>query len=141
MATGGGEGREAEDETKGCLLGLMCDKCSQLGEFSCSLEQVIIQGLLLARPCPTLYRFTCNQHCAFPPKPLSQPPFDAYPLGKTDIEQLLFNCNISAKTTCRVFGWKGVGIKTYRPPEQEEIQGGEYKTSHLSPESEPIRAR
>lgn len=141
MAPGGGEGREAEDETKGCLLGLMCDKCSQLGEFSCSLEQVIIQGLLLAQPCPALYWFTCNQHCAFSPKPLSQPPFDAYPLGKTGIEQLLLNCNISAKTTCRVCGWKG--IKTYRPPEQEGkgIRSGEFKTSHLSPESEPIRAR
>lgn len=66
-----------------------------------------------ARPCIGLHA-TNTVH--FPPKPLSQPPFDAYPLGKTGIEQLLLNCNISAKTTCRVCRWKGVGIKTDRPP-------------------------
>lgn len=49
---------EEEDETKGCLLWLMCDKCSQLGEFSRSLEQVIIQELQLALPTPALYWYT-----------------------------------------------------------------------------------
>lgn len=53
-----GKGKKEEDETKGRLLWLMCDKCSQLGEFSRSLEQVIIQELLLARPRPTLYWLT-----------------------------------------------------------------------------------
>lgn len=41
---------EGEDKTKGRLLWLMCDKCSRLGEFSCSLEQVIMQESLLAQP-------------------------------------------------------------------------------------------
>lgn len=49
---------EKEDETKACLLWLMCDKCSRLGEFSRSLEQVIMQELLLAWPRPALYWFT-----------------------------------------------------------------------------------
>lgn len=41
---------EGKDKTKGRLLWLMCDKCSRLEEFSRSLEQVIMQELLLARP-------------------------------------------------------------------------------------------
>ncbi len=45
---------EKQDETKGRLLWLMCDKCRRLGEFSRSLEQVIIQELLHARLTPTL---------------------------------------------------------------------------------------
>lgn len=53
-----GKEREEEDETKERLLWLMCDKCSRLGEFSCSLEQVIMQELLPTRPRPALYWFS-----------------------------------------------------------------------------------
>lgn len=75
MELGGKEkkGMEDEDETKARLLWLMCDKCSQLGEFSRSLEQVIMQELLLARPKPALYWFTethATDDVRFPPKPL-----------------------------------------------------------------------
>lgn len=68
---------EEEDETKGRLLWLMCDKCSQLGEFSRSLEQVIMQDLQLAQPRPALYWFTkmhvTNGLC-FPLNLLAIPP-------------------------------------------------------------------
>lgn len=73
---------EEEDETKGRLLWLMCDKYSRLGEFSRSLEQVIIQELLLARPRPALCWFT-ETHATvgvhFPLNRLSQPP-ETHPL-------------------------------------------------------------
>lgn len=53
------EGGKVEDtETEDHLLCLMCDKCSQLGEFSCSLEQVITQEMLLVRPRSALDCFS-----------------------------------------------------------------------------------
>lgn len=68
---------EEQDETKGRLLWLMCDKCSRLGEFSRSLERVIMQELLLARPRPATYWFTethASDGVRFPLNRLAIPP-------------------------------------------------------------------
>lgn len=85
----------------------MCDKCSQLGSFHAHWSRSLFRDCCL----PLLYWFTCNRRCAFPPKPLSHPPLVACPLGHAGIEQLLFCCYISTKTTWGVCGWKEVGIK------------------------------
>lgn len=77
-----GKGMEDEDETKGRLLWLMCDKYSQLGEFSRSLEQVIIQESLLARPRPGLCWFTethATDGLHFPLNGLAKPPPPKHP--------------------------------------------------------------
>lgn len=119
-----GKGKKEEDETKGRLLWLMCDKCSQLGEFSRSLEQVIIQELLLARPRPTLYWLTemhARDGVRFPLNRSANPPLPTHVSWHwhTGIEQLLLNCNIStAQAVCR---WREVDIKLREGPKEGHL--------------------
>lgn len=105
----------------------MCDKCSQLEEFSRSLEQVIIQELLLTRPRPAPYWFTemhATDGVLLPLNRLANPlpnilahPLVACLRGHTGIEQLLLNCKISTKAVVwlnteqpicsKRVGWRG----------------------------------
>lgn len=106
-----GKGMEEEDETKGRLLWLMCDKCSQLGEFSRSLEQVIMQELLLARPRPALYWFTemhATDGVCFPLNRLANPPKHSHlhPLLNVSYDPLALSSRFSTVTL--VCGWKKV---------------------------------
>lgn len=81
-----------------------------VGEFSRSLEQVIIQGLPLTAAA-SVYTHPTPPPPNPPPKPLSHPTLVARPLGHAGVEQLLLRCNISTKTTRGECECKEEGIK------------------------------
>lgn len=98
-----------------------------VGEFSRSLERVIIQGLPLtaaasvytqpSRPPPPP-----NLPPAPPsPKPLSRPTLVARPPGHAGIEQLLLRSNISTKTTRGERECKGVGTERTKTTTKKRI--------------------
>lgn len=67
-----------------------------VGEFSRSLEQVIIQGLPLTASASVYTQPSHPTHSRSPsPKPLSHPTLVARPLGHGGVEQLLLHCDIS----------------------------------------------
>lgn len=126
-----GKGKKEEDETKGRLLWLMCDKRSQLGEFSRSLEQVIIQELLLARPRPTLYWFTethARDGVRFPLNRSANPPHappPRYMSPGTDTLALNSCCStvisrrrLHREWLCR---WREVDIKLREGPQKGHL--------------------
>lgn len=114
-------GMEVEDETKARLLWLMCDKCSQLGVFSRSLKQVIMQEWLPALLRPTQYWFSemhATDDVCFFLKRLATPPNTLthtllqVSWGQIGFEQLLLNCNISSKTAFWSCGCRREGNTT-----------------------------
>lgn len=90
-----------------------------VGEFSRSLERVIIQGLPLTAAA-SVYTQPSRPPTPTPPhpppappspKPLSRPTLVARPPGHAGIEQLLLGSNISTKTTRGERECKEVGIE------------------------------
>lgn len=83
-----------------------------VGEFSRSLERVIIQGLPLTAAA-SVYTQPSRPPLPAPPspKPLSRPTLVARPPGHAGIEQLLLRSNISTKTTLGERECKEVGTE------------------------------
>lgn len=87
-----------------------------VGEFSRSLERVIIQGLPLTAAASVYTQPSRPPPLPLPPappspKPLSRPTLFARPPGHAGIEQLLLGSNISTKTTRGERECKEVGIE------------------------------